>query len=438
MGIKKVIASLLCLATVAGCAGCENGFLTKKKAITGIGETLEKYAEALRDMDDDDLLVLTDWDDDDNDYREISAILRPDTQNESVVRFYKAVASTISVDYESDDIDVKDGKASVKVKYVSVDWNDAYELYLETGDAKQAVKKTKDTVSVKGKISFVLDGDEWKISKITNLEEVFSFIGMFRNTIPEPTPTEPVPIPTPIETIETDPTFIEPSGTAFPDSYGRARNAYIDILEQNRDAIRAVEDGYYIDPVGIYDIDGNGIPELYFISDAGNNYSAVLHVYEYGEYMGEAREVITVPNILSQGQASGDYLIYVTDNELVVTYTYGESYFFHVESEIYSIKESGDATYKWDMVARYAREIFTDYDPETDTETETRNYYLHDYTISESTYYTGMNDIVSRTTMVLGKKFYFSSEDPEYGLLSKPSSTLFSYGTAIEYLKSLG
>lgn len=435
MKLRKIVSAVLCFAVLAGLTSC-----TDSKKVSEVEAVLEKYAEALRDMDAGDVQDLTDWDDDDKDYLQMASIMRPDTMNDSVTDFYDAVASTISVDYKAENIEIKDGKASVKVTYEIVDWDQAFKNYVTTENARKAVKETDETIKVKGKISFVLDGKEWKISKITGLDEVFGFIGIFKNNLPDPTPV-PTTAPTETEPTETnptkpDPTDTVPTGTDFPDSYGRAIDAYVQILEQNRDAIMKVEDDYNIDPVGLYDIDGNGLPELYFISDAGNDYSAVLHVYEYGEYMGEAHEVITVPNILAKGQASGNYLIYVTDNELVVTYTYGESYFFHVESEIYTIK-GGGSNFKWDKDARYARETYSEYDPETDTETIEKSYFLHDYEINESSYYSGMKDIVSRTVMVLGRRFNLSSEDPEYGLLSKPSASLFDCYSAINYLKSL-
>ncbi len=444
MVFKKILASVLFIATVAGCAGCENGFLTKKKNISGIEDTMESYADALRDIDTKGVLELTDWDRGDKEYKQTALVLNPDTQNVSVNEFYKEIAYTISIDYSSSEIVIDGDEASVKVKYVFIDWEEVLDRYKDTGDLDQAVKDTDDTVTVKGKISFVLDNNEWKISKITNLDEVFSFYGCFRETLPDPVETEPVETETTVtETTGTKPDMTDPSvagttETAFADSYDKAFSAYIAVLNNYMDAIRLVEEDYDLNPVGLYDIDGNGLPELYFIADAGDDYSAVLHVFEYKEYMGEADEVVTVPNILAQGQASGSYMIYASDRELVVTYTYGESYFYHVESEIFTLANSDGSVYKWDKVARYAREIYTDYDPETDTENTTKVYYLHDYTIEESQYLSGMNDIVSRTKIVLGRRFNLSSNDPEYKLISKPAFSLLSFDMAFDYLSNPG
>ena len=105
----------------------------------------------------------------------------------------------------------------------------------------------------------------------------------------------------------------EPTGTsettAYSDSFEKTMRAFKTVLEQNRDAIQLTEVIFGINAVGFYDLDGNGLPELYFISDDGNEYSASLHVYEYNEYAGEAIEVVTSPEIITQGQASNYHRI---------------------------------------------------------------------------------------------------------------------------------
>ena len=52
-------------------------------------------------------------------------------------------------------------------------------------------------------------------------------------------------------------------------------------------------------------------------------------------------------------------------------------------------------------------------------------------------YMEGMKDLTGRTVMVLGRKFNLTSQDPEFGLLSKPVCSIFNCGKAIEYLSSL-
>ena len=95
-----------------------------KKDIEAIENTLEEYGDALREADAEALLETTDWDDDDDAYLEAAEVMRFDTQNDYAVKYYSAVAKTITIDYESDDIEIKDGKATIKVTYEIVDWEE--------------------------------------------------------------------------------------------------------------------------------------------------------------------------------------------------------------------------------------------------------------------------------------------------------------------------
>ena len=438
MSIKKVAASLLCIVFIAGCTGCGNNPGNGKKAVSAIEETVEKCEEALRDIDFESFLELTDWDKDSKEAIQTGLLFTIHPQHEDLTDFIKEVTSTIIVDYDQDDIVIKDGKASLKVIYEITDAEEAYDRYLKYGDERQAVKETEDTVEIKGKISFVYDDGEWKITRITGLESVFFFNRMYIDHTPDPTETGPVetgPSVTDTEPSDTSSSGTVPSGTDLSDSLQKAAAAYITVLERNIVSIEKVADDYGIDPVGLYDIDGNGLPELYYFTDAGNGYSTVLHICEYREYMGEVYEAITVNDVLTQGQAN-NYIIYASDRELVVSYAYGESYFYHVETMIFDLKDS-DVSSKWDQVSRYAREIHSDYDVSTDKETVTYTYFLHDYEISEAAYNSGMEDIVSRTNIVLGRRYSFSSDDPEYGLLTKPVNSQMSFVTAVEYLNTL-
>lgn len=441
MGFRKVIASVLCIAVVAGIAGCDNGPKTGKKAVSAIEETMEKCESALRDVDYDEFFELTDWDSDDKDAIQTEELFTINPQHEDLTEFIKEVTSTIGFDYDTDDIAIKDGKASLKFRYVMVDAEEAYDRYLKYGDARQAVKESEDTVEIKGKLSFVYDDGEWKITRITGLESVFFFNRMYINHTPDPTETsqtDPEPSATDTSVTESskpDPTDTVPSGTDFSDSLQKAAAAYINVLERNMVDIEKVADDYGFDPIGFYDMDGNGLPEMYYFTDAGDGYSTVFHVCEYREYMGEVFEVITVRDVLNMGQAN-DHVIYLTDRELVVAYTYGESYFYHVETMIFDLNYNAVSD-KWSQVSRYAREIRSDYDVSTDKETVTYTYFLHDYEISEAAYTSGMEDIVGRTKIVLDRRFTFSSTDPEYDLITKPVNSQMNFVTAMEYLNTL-
>lgn len=345
MNYKKVIASILCVACAAGFAGCDN----TEKDREVISKVIDDCADAFRDDDAEAFLELTCWDEDDKDYRQIEEYMNYSI-DEDYRECYELIFDTIEIDYDVDDIEVNGDKASVKVKYEILDWSEAdYKVANLNLTFKDAVKDTKETISIKAKIDLELEKGEWKIKKITNLDKLFAFMVMINppeyvpTPVPDPTETQPtVPDPTDTQPVTTEPSGTTPT-TAFADSYDKAVKAFIEILEQNRDAIWAVESTFGIEPVGLYDLDGNGLPEFFFISDDGNEYSATIHIYEYNEYAGEAIEIITSPEFITQGQASS-FMLYLTDKELIVTYTYGESYYLHVSTDMYALGEREEST----------------------------------------------------------------------------------------------
>lgn len=438
MNYKKVIASILCVACAAGFAGCDN----TEKDREAISKVIDDCADAFRDDDAEAFLELTCWDEDDKDYRQIEEYMNYSV-DEDYRECYDLIFDTIEIDYDVDDIEVNGDKASVKVKYEIIDLSEVdFKVANLNLTFMDAVKDTKETSSIKAKTDFELEKGEWKIKKITNLDKLFAFVVMINppeyvpTPAPDPTETQPtVPDPTDTQPVTTEPSETTPT-TAFADSYDKAVKAFIEILEQNRDAIWTVESTFGIEPVGLYDLDGNGLPEFFLISDDGNEYSATLHIYEYKEYAGEAIEIITSPEFITQGQASS-FMLYLTDNELIVTYTYGESYYLHVSTDMYALGEREGGIHKWDLCETYAREIVTDYDPETDTETTTRLFYHNSGICTEEEYMPAMKDFTARTVISLHQKFVLSSNDPEYGLMSKPSNRRYNYTTMHDYLESL-
>lgn len=443
MKYKKIIASILCVAFTAGFAGCDN----TEKDREAISKVIDDCADALRDDDAEAFLELTCWDEDDKDYRQIEEYMNYSV-DEDYRECYDLIFDTIEIDYDVDDIEVNGDKASVKVKYEIIDLSEVdFKVANLNLTFMDAVKDTKETSSIKAKIDFELEKGEWKIKKITNLDKLFAFVAMINPSeyvpTPAPDPTESQPTvsdPTETQPTETQPVTTEPTGTsettAFADSYEKAIKAFIEILEQNIDDIHLVEAVFGIEPTGLYDLDGNGLPELFFISDDGNEYSASLHVYEYNEYAGEAIEVITSPEFITQGQVSS-YILYVTDKELIVTYSYGESYFLHVSTDMYALGEREGGIHKWDLCETFARETISDYDPATDTETVTKVYYHNSENCTEEEYMPTMKDYTNRTVMSLHQKFVLSSNDPEYGLMSKPSNQRYNYYMMHDYLESL-
>ena len=437
MNYKKVIASILCVAFAAGFTGCDN----TEKDREAISKVIDDCADAFRDDDAEAFLELTCWDEDDKDYRQIEEYMNYSV-DEDYRECYDLIFDTIEIDYDVDDIEVNGDKASVKVKYEIIDLSEVdFKVANLNLTFMDAVKDTKETSSIKAKIDFELEKGEWKIKKITNLDKLFAFVVMINP--PEYVPTPP-PDPTETQTTVPDPTETQPANTEpsdsstatdFPDSYVKAMASFRTVLEQNKDAIQLTESIFGINTVGFYDFDGNGIPEMYFFSNDSGDYAASLHIYEYGEYSGEAMEVVTFDEIITQGQA-GNFVIFATDKELVITNTFGETYKLSVYTNVYTLENTSDGFYKWDLTGNYSRYILTDYDPETDTETTTYTYCESGLDVTEDHYMKAVKDLVARAVITLGRMYTFTSNDPEYKLISLPSNRTMGYGLAIEYVDS--
>ena len=145
--------------------------------------------------------------------------------------------------------------------------------------------------------------------------------------------------------------------------------------------------------------------------------------------------MLSVPGILNNGQVSGEYILYSTGNELIVTQTHGETFTLNVVSQVYDTR--------WDQVSAFSRMAGFEriceekYDPDTGESAEIYRYTLNGEDIQKDEYMSSMEDYMERTEMVLGRKFVLSSADPEYGLMSKPANSMWGYGIAVEYIASL-
>lgn len=433
MKCKKVIASVLCVSVAAGFAGCKN---SSKKDVAAIEQTLESYAEALQDTDPEAVLELTDWDDDDESYKDVVRAMHYDTQNDYAVKYYKEVASTITVNYESDDIDIKDGKATIKVTYEIVDWDEVMENLRENGVTKirDAVKDVDFTKEFKGKITFVKDGNDWKITKVTNIGDVYRFIGLAGSVDPDTDPTTTDPT----ETDPTEPSTSTSTSTSsdidVSESYARAVSAYLEVLKAYEPFIRGYERVYGKEYCGLYDLNSDGVPELYFLAadNVDDSYSsASFYMFTYNAYAGEAVESVKVPEIDYQAEGA-NFIIYITGDEMVISHGYGEEALHHIDNDIYSADLLCFATYRCD--------VSYEYDPENDTEKYTYEYYMgivDSFTpIDESFYKMMLEYYINNAVSVLCSNYNPPAGDLEARLSSVKENTSYSYDAMVAYLES--
>lgn len=428
MKFKKITAGILTASMMLGFAGCSSSGKTK----TQIDEVMEQYVEGLNDFDSDAVLDLTNWDDDDKEYELVEMLLDYDfivkEYGEDQTKCVKYIASTIHIDYESDELQIDGDKATLKVKYKLVDWKSVYDIeHVDEAEVLDSLKRQKETVSIKGKITFEQEKGTWKITKLTNLEEVFAFV----YALPVvgywgPIDTEPS---------QTDPTGIDPTGTVSEDSYDKAIEAYIAELKAHEAGIRAVKESFNINNIVFYDTDDNGIPELIFISGDEEGYSGDLYVYSYNEYLDSILLMLYVPGVVYQAGDGGEFLLYTTSDYLICTTSGGEESLYHTDTVVYQLGWYSDVN--WNLVAEYRHEQRYEYDPETDTETYTHDYLLSGTVPVEEDLYNEMfTEYTEDVQQIIMGEFFVGTHRIEYMEKTYPVCTAFTYDMAMNYLSA--
>lgn len=420
--LKKSAAAVLAVSMVIGIAGCD--IFGVRKEMGKVDGVIKEYAKALQTLDEEKLLDLTVFDESDSGYDEIKDCFVFGGNAEYIMDVYEATASTIELNANSNSIRIDGDKASIAFDYSIVNWKPLFEGTGESSaDLVKAIRKSNDLKSVKGGLEFTKVDGEWKISEIKYLAELLSFTEVRPNLENKEWPTMPTEDTEPTD----EPTF--PTGTQFADSYGKAINAYLELLEKNKTAIKEVEEQYHYNPVGVFDINEDGLPELLFLASDGVEpaYMSTLYVYTYNEFAGEAVKVIEVPNIIYMAADGGYFLLYKTPDRIIVTHAGGELVKFQYWTEIYN--------YNWNLIDSYRRVILTE--PTETEEIETFEYYEADHAITEEQYNKVFKEDLANTVVILAKNYTPEPYDVEYPLAGKPAYEFMGYETAYAYVKSL-
>ena len=421
--LRKTVAAFLAASMMVGVAGCDA--FGVRKEMGNVDGVIKDYGKALSNLDEDKILKMTVWEETDKEYADFKDCFTFDANAEYIWDVYATTAGTITLDYKGAGIKVKGDKASVDVTYVIVDWKTLYnEQYSGADDLVKAITDSMNVITTEGSLEFEKDGNDWKISKITKLDELLEFGKKSPNLTNKEMPTKPADDTDPTD----EPAF--PTGTQFADSYQKAIAAYLKVLDDNMAAITAVQETFRIDPVGIYDIDGNGIPELYFLAckDSSQVMNSSLFIYSYNENAGEALKQIEVPDIIYMAGSGGLFQMYATSNRLIITHAGGEDSDFKYWTEIYN--------FQWDLIASYRRNYLYDYNAPEDQAT-TVKYYEEEAEITEEQYNKVFKEDANNTVIVLARNYTPSPSDVEYPLVSKPSFAMLSYESAYTYLESL-
>lgn len=436
MKCKRVISAVVCLAVVAGCTACTG---PSKKDIQAIEDTIEEYGDALRNTDAEALLETTNWDDDDKEYLEVESLLQFDTQGEYAVKYFEGVADTITIDYDSDDIEIKDGKATIKVTYEIIDWEEVLDIIFMNngGQIKDAFEEVEDTVKIKGKITLVKDGKEWKITKVTGLDEVFAFIDLKEIQDPDIKPTKP--LPTDVDVTPTPTSTPTPEPTAPAVSYADVIKAAIHVLYEDQELIEDVEYAFDMNSTNVYDLNQDGYPELiYLAADSymdGEAFDADLYLWTYVPSAGKYMCVLMQRDIIYMAADGGSFIVFTTDKEIVITYSGGEETDYHTDTVVYG--------FDWNFIAHYRRDERLEYEPITRTNLYTYDYHeydnetnVNDKEITENEYYSAVSGYIDNAKYVVASNYTPQTNEIEYGLIAVPEFPMMYCYEAIEYLES--
>ena len=430
MMFKRIAALVLTASMIAGMTGCKSS----KKQEEQIANVIGSYVEGLNDLDADGVLDLTSLSRKDSDYQTLELVLDEDyfleVYGKQEAEVLEYIFSTITVNYDNDDISIKGDKATVKIEYELVDWQkvlsggyDGYDNLLDK------MKESDDSMTIDAKLSFEKEDGEWLISKITKLDDLLDFLNYFPYIDVDPY-IDPTAYPT-----EPDPTdestWSSTEQTSAADLYDEALEAYLYTLEYNEDAIREVEEHFYENAGCLYDFDDDGLPELCYLSvDTNTEYysSATLHICEYNYFAGEAIDVITIPNIIYMAADGGSYIIFATDSNIVITHCGGEEGEYHYTTEIYSAFSTSYFT----LENIFSRVRYLDYD----SDEYSYEYFENKVSCDESYYKKIIGTYIGNADAVIASNYDPSEDEEEYPLNSVYQIGFFSHDKLVADIRS--
>jgi hypothetical protein len=328
------------------------------------------------------------------------------------------ILSTIKINYEAEDIETDGKEASLKFEYELVDWQTVYtNPSMDVADVLSKLKSSGDTITVSGKLGFELVDGEWKISKISGLDKLFEYADV-----------------SPYIVVTSDPVYPEPTETEFEDYFSAAINSYIELLETEsiKSGIKIIEDNYYgMDSCGLYDIDKDGVPELYFLLGSDDpSYSGTLYIYGYNEYAGEAVSLVEVSNVIYQAGDGGAFLVYTIPEGFVIQTATGGETKWNVYTDVYD--------FDWNLIEHYhyMEEVIFEGSSYDDVRME-YGYYLNDQPIVEKNYYTAIETLIASANVVVVNRYYINESSIEASLLELPLAGMESYESTLDMLKSM-
>ena len=422
MKLKKLAAAILGVVMILGCfTGC------KKNAgsTLAIDLTMYSFNSAFMGADFNQAVGQTAWSEGDPEYTKLQQYMDQSylkkTYGEDYANIFYTITISIQFHFNDDNIIFNGDTAVVDAEYEISDWESAVnESTADFAAAEHNLTHGSDRIKIPGKIEFTNTKDHgWQISKIDNLDELFRFVEVISTYDLEPEPTDP------------GPTNNDYGFTV--EDYKAAYVGYIEVLKENQEALDAFYMDFDREPCGLYDINTDGMPDLYFFKEVEwNEYApaGTFCIYTYNRHSKQVELAVEVPQLTFQGvESGGDYVIYVSGYNFVIMYTDGEEGHFFDFSDIY------DAGFN--LQTSLKRETYWEFDPVNNTDKFTYYYYENDAAVEGDRYKEVIGGLAEESSIILAKSFYFLDSDPEYPLSAKPVNANLICSDMINYINSL-
>ncbi len=223
---------------------------------------------------------------------------------------------------------------------------------------------------------------------------------------------------------------------AFEEIYSDAISAYITVMQEKETVIRDYESSFLysaVETCGLCDLNGDGIPELYYISEDPDVDEAwygaptgSLHVYSYDPETGEAVNVITKNAVFYAAGDGGSALLYCTPDAIVLGDSYGEELYSSNDAEVYDLN--------WNYVCSFTRAFEYDYDAGSSA-----YYYIDGSSVSQEEYEAFAQPYIDSAYLIVLDAYYVNEDEIDYSLLSLPKNDTYgTYDYMLGILESMG
>lgn len=178
----RAVAAVLSVAMVMGSTGCDVFGVRKGKAV--MNDRLINFNKALNELDYEAVRDLSDWTEKDSDYTAIETLFDTsyygDAAEEGLLSCTEYIASTISIRYDIETVQIQYYQASLDVEYEMVDWKQVYQKpHSSYAEVLEDLKNCPDKITVGTAIVFEnmdLKNSDWRLCRINKIGEVMSFI----------------------------------------------------------------------------------------------------------------------------------------------------------------------------------------------------------------------------------------------------------------------